>query len=254
MRFIQAELAGVHFIELEHRNWKNYTLIEGFPGMGLVGTISAKYLVENLKFKEVGHIESDVFVPIIRISNGIPVHPSRIYVNDELKLVALISEQIIPKQHIAKVADAMVCWIKEKGIRKMISLAGIQTGLKNDMNVYGIAANQKSKQVLKAAGVKIIEEGITTGITAMMLLKLKKENIEAVSLMGNVTFNADYKASAEILKALDKVLELKLNLGPLYEQAKEAEKQLVNQLKMLEETAEREDVKKVESKDTPMYV
>ena len=30
---------------------KGYTLVEGFPGMGLVGTIAANYLVEKLNFE-----------------------------------------------------------------------------------------------------------------------------------------------------------------------------------------------------------
>ena len=98
----------VKIVESEPLSLEGFTLIEGFPGMGLVGTIAAKYLVEKMPFKEVGFLHSDSFMPIIRIHNGIPVQPSRIYVNEEAKLVVLISEQVIQKQHTQIVAEAIV--------------------------------------------------------------------------------------------------------------------------------------------------
>lgn len=241
----------VRFVELAHRNWSGYTLIEGFPGMGLVGTITAKYLVENMDFKEIGHLHSEVFMPIIRIHDGVPVFPSRIYVNDKYKLVVLISEQVIPKPYIPKVARTVVEWILQNGIVRVISLAGIQTGVKNDMRVYAIAANQESKTLFKGLEVEVIEDGITTGITALMLLHLKESNIKAFSMLGNVTFGADYKAAAELIKRLNKLLKLNLKVEPLYAQAKKTEEEIVQQLKRVQETQESED--KMEQGKEPSY-
>ena len=85
----------IRVVETSQQSLEGYTLVEGFPGMGLVGTIAAKYLVEKLEVKEIGHIHSESFVPIIRIHNGMPVRPSRIFVSEKNKLVILISEQII---------------------------------------------------------------------------------------------------------------------------------------------------------------
>lgn len=231
----------VRFVELEHRNWAGYTLIEGFPGTGLVGTISAKYLVENLDFKEVGHLHSEVFMPIIRIHDGVPVFPSRIYVNDKYKLVVLISEQVIPRPFIPKVARTVVEWILQHEISRVVSLAGIQTGNKTDMKVYGIAANMNSKDLFKGLDVEVIEDGITTGITALMLLHLKESNVKAISLLGNVTLGADYKAAAELIKRLNKLMKLNLKVEPLYEQAKKTEQEIVSQMNKVQETQEQED-------------
>lgn len=232
---------AIRFVETEHRNWKGYTLIEGFPGTGLVGTIACKYLVENIDFKEVGHLHSELFMPIIRIKNGLPVFPSRIFVNDKLKTVVLVSEQVIPRNFIPRVAQTVVEWILQNGISRVISLAGIQTGNKNDMKVYGIAANPESKDMFKGLDVEMIEDGITTGITAIMLLHLKDSDVEGVSLLGNVTYGADYKAAAELIKRLNKLLKLNLKVDPLYEQAKKTELEIVAQLKKMQETQENED-------------
>ena len=75
----------ISFIEKKKIDLKGYTLIEGFPGMGLVGTIGAKYIVEKLNFNEMGYLESDIFVPILRVHEGIPIYPSRIFVNEKKK-------------------------------------------------------------------------------------------------------------------------------------------------------------------------
>ncbi len=231
----------VRFIENEHRNWNGYTLIEGFPGMGLVGTISAKYLVENMDFKEIGHIHSDVFMPIIRIHEGVPVFPSRIYVNDKYKLVVLISEQVIPKPYVPKVARAVIEWILQNGITRVISLAGIQTGAKGSPLVYGIAANQKSKELFSGLDVEIIDDGITTGITAIILLHLKDSPVKAVSMLGNVTLGADYKAASELIKRLNKLMKLNLKIDPLLDQAKKTEQEIISQMKKVQETQEEEE-------------
>ena len=44
----------LEFVELQKTSLDGYTLIEGFPGMGLVGTIAAKYIVEKLNYEYIG--------------------------------------------------------------------------------------------------------------------------------------------------------------------------------------------------------
>ncbi|MFH1256243.1 MAG: PAC2 family protein [Candidatus Diapherotrites archaeon] len=245
----------VKFVEVCPLNIKGYTLIEGFPGMGLVGTIAAKYLVEKMKFRECGYIDSNAFVPIIRIHKGVPVRPSRIYVNDEQKLAVLISEQIIPRNFTDYFARAMVEWTLQKGVKRVISLAGIHTdapdGAKKQL-IYGIAANEKSKEMLKKHELEIIEDGITTGVTALILMDFKATDLEAISIMGNVKIAADYEAAAELLKKLNEIIGLEINIEPLLKEAKETEKELLKQMQRVRET--HETVNRLESKTpTPMY-
>tara|TARA_Y100000310_G_scaffold339920_1_gene434120 strand:- start:4295 stop:5038 length:744 start_codon:yes stop_codon:yes gene_type:complete len=230
--------AEVEFVEFEKTPMKDYTLIEGFPGMGLVGTIAAKYLVDKLDFDYVGYIDSNIFMPIIRIHNGLPVRPARIYVNKKRKLSVLIAEQVVAKQYTDMVAKKTVDWIKGKGITEIISLSGVHAqgdSPKREL-IYGIAANEKSKPLLKKYGLTEIGEGITTGITALILLELKRSKNKAISILGNVQMTADYKAAAEVLKKLNEIIGLKLDIEPLMKEAKETEKQLIQQLQKLKET------------------
>jgi len=228
----------IEFVEFEKANLKGYTLIEGFPGMGLVGTIAAKYLVDKLDFDYVGYVDSNIFMPIIRIHKSLPVQPARIYANKKRKLAVLISEQVIAKEYTYTVAKKTVEWIKAKGITEVISLSGVHASGDSPKKelIYGIAANEKSKPLLKKYGLTEIGEGITTGITALILLELKMSKNKAISILGNVQMAADYKATAEVLKKLNEIIGLKLDVDPLLKEAKETEKQLIQQLQKLKET------------------
>jgi uncharacterized protein len=225
-------------------------LIEGFPGMGLAGTIAAKYLVERLKFQQLGYIDANIFVPIIRIHEGLPIFPSRIYVNEEKKLVVIISEQIIPRFYTEQIAKAVVGWIKTKKISRVISLAGINTGQVNQRNVvYGIASTKDDISFLKKHKIEVIQDGITTGITALILLELSKSKIEAVSILGNVKIQADYKAASSLIEKLNSMLSLNINIEPLLKEARQTEEALLKHMQELKKT--HSDIQKIEDR-TPM--
>jgi uncharacterized protein len=241
----------IRFVEFQEKKLAGYTIVEGFPGMGLVGTIAAKYIVEKMGFEQIGFIDSDIFIPLIRIHKGIPLHPSRIYANDSLKMAVLVSEQIIPRNLIHRFGEATIAWVREKGIKRIVSLAGINTGDAKDKSVYGIASNARSKKMLEEAGIKVINEGITTGVTAMMLLELQDEDTEAVSIMGPVSIGADYKAAAELIEKVSGLLKLEIDVKPLLKEAQETEKELLKNFEKMRES--NETVQKLEDQTPLMY-
>jgi len=230
------------FVFVEHEKLgklSNFTLLEGFPGMGLVGTIAAKYIIDALKMTEVGHIEGNAFMPVVRIHEGLPIYPARIYIDKKRKILVLISEQIIPNELAQSLADSIIKWLQEKKINKVISLAGIKTN-EPGKNVYGIASGINGIQELKKNKIPIIKEGITTGITAMILVKLKKiKEIKAYALLADVKFSADYESSSQLVKKVNEILNLNIDTKPLEKEAKKTEETLIENLKRLKETHEK---------------
>jgi uncharacterized protein len=242
----------VEIIETKSVNLKGYTLIEGFPGLGLSGTIGAKYIVEKLKFEQFGHIDSKFFMPVIRIQNGIPMHPVRLYADKKSKIAVVLAEQIISHELSGVIAKELVDWIKSKGISTVISTSGINTA--EPINVYAFASNEKSKEIIKKNNIKLIETGITSGVTAMMLLYLKDNKINAFCILGNTKSNADYRAAAELIKTISTLTKLKIDVKPLLKEAKVMEDALLNHLKTLEtEKANEENLITTSSSKPPMY-
>jgi len=242
----------IKIVEEKPMDLTGYTLVEGFPGLGLVGTIAANYLVEKLKFDIYGHIESDFFLPIVRIHNGKPRQPSTIYVNQEHKIVVVYSEQIIPKTYTQELAKAIVDWAEKRGINRIISLEGVYTQDKsNAEDIYGIACNDKAKEELQKYGVKLVEEGVTSGVSSMILLELlKKETITGYCLLGKVSVIEDYRSAAMCLEKLASILNLNIDTQPLLKEAKRVESLLTRQMQELKEV--HNNVRKFEESSHPL--
>ena len=58
---------------------KNPILIEGFPGIGLVGNIASQYIVNELKMTYLGAMSSKYFPPLAVLLGGVVNMPVRIY-------------------------------------------------------------------------------------------------------------------------------------------------------------------------------
>ncbi len=240
------------FVEKIDISLQGYTLIEGFPDLGLAGTIGAKYLVEKLKFEEYGYLDSRLFLPIIRIENGVPMHPVRLYINRQYKTIIIFSEQIISNNIAGYVAHVLVDWIKKKKIKTIIATSGIS--IPDGKSVYAFASNEYSKRVIKKKELELVNNGITSGVTALLMLYLKDNKIDAFCLMGNAKNNADYHAAAEIVKAFCKLIGMPIDVKPLLKEAKKIEAAVTEHLKTLEiQQGDESDIsKKISS--TPMYV
>ncbi|MFA5357657.1 MAG: PAC2 family protein [archaeon] len=235
----------VELIETKNVSLRGYTLLEGFPGLGLSGTIGSKYIVEKLRLEQIGHINSEKFLPIIRIENGLPMHPVRIYASKKNKLAIILAEQVVPKESAADVAKEFVDWVKKKGIKTVISTSGIRTD--ETTKVYAFASNENSKKIISNNGIKLISNGITSGVTALIMLELKENNIDALCIMGNTKTSADYHAAKEIVKAICKITGLKIDLTSLEKEGRTVEDSLVEHLKTVKENS------CDESDITPMY-
>lgn len=239
----------IEFVETKNTTLKGFTLIEGFPDLGLAGTIGARYFVEKLKFEEIGYIDSRFILPITRISNGVPVHPMRIYADKKTKLVVIISEQIIDNKSGYFMAKELTDWIVKKGIKKVITTSGVK--MPQGKNVYAFASDEKAKKVIKENKIELINDGVTSGVTALLMLYLKDNGVESICILGNARNNADYDSAIEVVKIISNITKVKIDIQPLVEQAKKMEEMLSSQLKELDEKQGKET--KIDSVSTPMY-
>jgi uncharacterized protein len=81
--------------ELRDINLEGGYLIDGFPSVGLSSVIATESMIQTSQFQLAGIIDSEVFPPISLIKDGKPNYPTRIFVNDELKVAAFLSHLAI---------------------------------------------------------------------------------------------------------------------------------------------------------------
>ncbi|MGB9169738.1 MAG: PAC2 family protein [Nitrososphaeraceae archaeon] len=111
---------------------KNPVLIAGFPGPGLVGSISVNYLIEKLQMKQIGCVESEFIIPGVIYYDGRLRHPFRLYSNQEGSLCVLVCEAPILIRGISSVLNLVIKWCNNNNVQEVLVLGGFsRPGLDN---------------------------------------------------------------------------------------------------------------------------
>jgi len=121
----------------------NPILIAGFPGPGLVGSISTSHIIEQLHMHQIACVESEFIVPGVIYIAGKIRHPFRLYSNQEGNICVLVCEAPIMIQGIHSVLDTVVKWAKENEVREVMVLEGIP--------VEGIPDSSRKPMILSSA-------------------------------------------------------------------------------------------------------
>ena len=235
-------------VEVTPVRLKNPVLIEGFPGVGMVGTIAAMHIVKELNMDLVGYIDSEKFPPFCAIHNGAPLPPARLYQSKKHNVIVLLSEFVIPLGAVSEVTHEIISWSEDRKVRAVFSLGGIGIG-GSDKKVFGVATTPELKSSLEKAGVTIINEGVTTGVTGLLLSNAFLRKFPAASILTtskDVTVNLI--GAASVLDKLGKVLGISFNPKTLEQEGIELENKINDMLKNTE-TAK----KKYTEIESPMY-
>lgn len=210
--------------EIAEHNLKGSVLIDGFPGVGLVGTIVANFLINTLKLEQIAVIDSYKFPPISVIKDGEPHNPMRLYSGEQIcndgtcnQVVVCVSEFTPPAEITKDLVKTLMDWAEENGCTKIISAEGFNSGPKADgeaNDVYGVSSTRGSRKWIEDAKVKPFIYGTVGGITGALLNEGKVRKVNVLGLLAEVSEDTpDALAAANVIKAIDELL-LAINLDP----------------------------------------
>ena len=211
----------------EEVEYKNPRVIEGLPDVGLVGTIAASFIVEKLGYEEIGHIESDLFPPVMVIHDGKLKNPFRIYSDEDGSVVVVLSEVAVPPNAVYPLTTALADWFHKIGTRQpVISIKGLPVKTRMDIEkpeVFAVGNNGDAVAELKAKQIELLEEGFIAGTYAIMLRECSKRNLSAIALVAQCyPVYPDPGAAASAIDALKKfITTLAIDVGELLENAEE---------------------------------
>ena len=223
---------------------KNVTIIQGFPSLGLVSTISIKYLLDHLETKEIGYIESENLLPLTAIHKGKIVNPITLYYNKKFNLVLVqsITEVTGFEWQLATVLYDLA---KELKAKEIVVIEGMPPHEKEKVNIYYYSEHKKLKQI------KPLEEGIVMGSTAALLLKSKDVPVICIFAEAHSQL-PDSEAAAKVVEALNTYLGFNVDSKPLLEAAKKFE---LNLKQFIEKTREKTaPVQQAPDKETQSYI
>jgi uncharacterized protein len=237
----------------KEQNLKGYSLIEGFPGIGLVGPMAASYMIEKLGMEYVGHIASDLFPPLAVVHDGQPMHTARIYADKKNKLLVVFSEFTIPSNAVYQTGSELMSFMREYGISRLISIGGMPTQKQSNVP-YIISSDQEMVKKAAAQGIKQIKEGVIAGVSAVLLISAREFNLKTINLLVEVNpmiMNPKYAETA--IQGLNKLIGIDIDLNELEKEAKEVESKVREIMSKAKDTKEHYQKQAGEDAGQSMY-
>ena len=207
-------------------NVENGILINGFPSTGLTSAVATESLISTTEFELGGIIDSDRFPPISIVKNGLPNYPTRIFVNNELKVAVFSSYLTLDVSLHKTAAKLMLNWAKEKKCSTIISSITVKGGINEE--VVAVASTGTARGKLVKAGLTVIENATIPGISGVLLNDgmLNGQDV-IVLLISSDKDIPDFTATSNLCNVLTKLVPgVSCNLTKLEKESKIIEQQI----------------------------
>lgn len=244
--------------ELVKVELKNPILIEGLPGLGLVGKIVTRYLIKQLNAKKFAYLYSPHFPYFVLVNKKGNVRLLRgtFYVwknkNEGHDLVFFTGDsqaQTIEGQY--EISDCILDFARQSDVKMVVTVGGYRMEVKDKPKVIVAAINQEllskalqAKAVLSSVGSPIV------GTAGLILGLARFWKIDALCLLGETRgYLPDPKAAKSVLEVLRTMLGVDIDLAGLDEEILKAEKMITRLQKIERKRAtQAEEIRKEEDK------
>jgi len=208
---------------------KNPILVQGLPGLGLVGKITVDHLIEELKPKSFAELYS-TYLTMPDGSLGINVNRDGTYLLPKLDFYAYTQSkphlilltgntQPIPLGQY-EVIDGILDFVQRYGCKRLIAVGGFQTMADQTLGqVYGVFNNKKTAEELASLGVIATKGGSVTGACGLILGLGQRRNIDCIGLLGATKGDyPDVAAAKAVIQIIARVTGITVNLSRIDEE------------------------------------
>jgi uncharacterized protein len=211
--------------ELRDINLEGGYLIDGFPSVGLSSVIATESMIQTSQFQLAGIVDSEVFPPISLIKDGKPNYPTRIFVNDELKVAAFLSHLAIEETLHRNIARKMLEWAKNHKISLIVSSVSIKSD-NEDEEIIAVGSTEDASQKIIDLGLKPLKNGTIPGIPGMLLNegRLTQQDVIVILFHSDGT-SPDFRSSAKLCMAMSQLIPgTSCDIPALQQEAEKVEK------------------------------
>lgn len=238
----------------------NPILIEGLPGLGLVGKIAIRYLIKQLKAQKFAYLYSPHFPYFVLVSKKGNVRLLRgsFYYwknkegkNDLILFTGDSQSQTIEGQY--EIAERMLDFAKKNAVQTIVTIGGYRVETDEKPKVFAASTSPDILTKATNCGAAVSESGSPIVGTAGLILGLARfKKIEALCLLGETRgYLPDPMAARSVLEVLKSMFNFDLDLTGLDEDITKAEK-MVSRLQKIEEkrALQAEETRKEEDRKT----
>ncbi len=238
---------------------KNPVLIEGLPGLGLVGKIALRYLIKQLKAKKIAYLYSPhcpYFVLVnkkgnVRLLRGAFYYYQNPKGQDIILFTGDSQSQTIEGQY--EIADRMLDFSEKHGVKTIATIGGYRMESKEKPKVFIAATSTQIRDKALQGGATLSTSGSPIVGTAGLILGLSKfKKIDAICLLGETRgYLPDPQAAKSVLEVLKTTFNFDIDLKGLDEEIAKAET-MVTRLQQIEQkrALQAEETRKQEDKKT----
>ena len=201
------------------------TVILGFAGAGLIGTIITNALVEQISdIKEIGFITSNLLPSISVFYQGVLKNPFRLYYSAQHNLIIGVVE--VPFQLPSAYNDLArtICnWILSEDVKgnEILVFQGYHKhGLIDEFPVH-YASEADMVETFEKINLEKFEKGIISGPEATIINEALTNKLKAAALFTPVYQIPTPEGAAAILEVLNSLYNFNIDTSKLIEQGKE---------------------------------
>lgn len=216
-------------------------LVEGLPGVGLVGKIAADHLVNTFEMECYAEVHCDG-VPQAAVYRGESSElrpPVRIHADEERNLLVLQSDVPVSPSEATEFAACITGWLKSNDVTPLY-LSGLPDQSDEVPELYGVYTGN-GKNLLDEAGIVPPKEGgLVSGPTGALLYHAGLARLDSVGLIAetNPQFPDPEAARAMLEHGIEPITGIDIDTDDLTEQAEqiqEAREQLAQRMQQTDE-------------------
>lgn len=219
--------------EIAQTDLKNPILIEGLPGLGMVGRIAVNFLVKKLEAEKIAELYSPHFPYYVlvnkkgnvRLLHGTFSTWKNKNGNEDLMFLTGDSQaQTIEGQY--DVADHILSFARKKKVKTIVTLGGYRKEAEEEPKVIAVSTNPELlENALRAQAIASSAGNPIVGTAGLLLGLAKFEKIDALCLLGETRgYLPDPKAAKSILIVLQRILGIEVDLSGLDREIEKFEK------------------------------
>jgi uncharacterized protein (TIGR00162 family) len=226
---------------------KDPVLIEGLPGMGMVGRIAVRFLIKQFGAARFAELYSPHFPYYVLVNKKGSVRLLRSEFfssknpagdNDLVFLVGDSQAQTIEGQY--EVTDAILDYAVKLGVKTIVTIGGYRQEADKAPQVVAVSTGPVLlERALSAKAVASPSGNPIVGTAGLLLGLAKLRNVDALCLLGETRgYLPDPVAAKSVLEVLERMLGLKVDYAALDVQI-EKSKEIASKMREIEARREK---------------
>ena len=230
---IKIVLKGISEEQLRGANF-----ITGFRTLGEVGYIATRYIALKLGMRRVGFVLTKYLRDVTFLDEYGIATPFELFYDEKNRLLVLLSHLLPLQREANEFSETVIKWLKKLDVSNVILIGGLDKRYKTSNTNLRWLKTSKSQLTLNYPLIE--KQLLMIGPLALFTIYSEIEDLPAIVLLPYADRDRiDPAAAAIAVDEISKLLNIKIDVAELYEDAKKIEEELQKQLELIQKELNR---------------